>query len=486
MPAQSEQQPERRALGHERQDLTVGPIWGHIVRLAIPSALTNLLTYSTTLVDMIWLGRLSPSAIAAVATFNYFWFLFALLNQIVGNGSVALISRSYGSGDREECKNVFGQTFAFKLVVSVIVAAIGLLGQRWAYTVFGAEGQVLELAVIYGTIQYAATPLKFSTFTLKTGLRAIGDMRMLLWISAATAVINLVVDPFFIFETVHIGPLPAIGWRTALVLPGAGMGIAGAAWGTVLAFVCVFILTLIVFTSGRTLLKMHCRHFCQLGWETARKILVIGFPPALGNSLQHFASLFIGASINTYGTAVFAAQGVNQILVRLVRFSIMGINMASITLVGQNLGAKKPQRSEQTVIFSYAFITILMFFVGAGMYLATPALSFLFVPGGDAESVATREWVVRILHINCFLILPLGLTQIARAAFQGSGDTKPPLWATLISTFCIQLPLILGGVYLAKLPDPKFIWWVEAASYAVSAAFLYFIFRKGHWKKYKV
>ncbi|MBN2081714.1 MATE family efflux transporter [bacterium] len=471
-----------------RQDLTTGSIWRHMVNLAVPSALTNLMSYSTTFVDMIWLGRLSPKAIAAVAIYNYFWFMFALLNMVIGNGSVALMSRAYGAGDYEECRRVFGQTFMFKLIVALIVAGGGLVGQRWAFSVFGAKDdlEVLELAVAYGAVMFAATPLMFSTFTLKTGFRAIGDMKNLFYISLATMIINLVLDPFLIFTQVFIGPIPWLGMQHALVLPGLGLGIQGAAWGTVIAFAVVFVVALLYFFNGWTFLRVKPRHFLDLSWQTARKIIAIGVPPGGANFLQHIASMLIGSAIMTYGTAVFAAQGVSQILIRLIRVMIMGTNISLITLVGQNLGAKNPRRAELCQLYAYILISGLMLVVGGIFFFGAPWIARAFVPGSDAVSVATYDWVVTILRINAFVLLPFGLMQIARGAFQGSGYTRPTLIATLIGTCLIQLPIVLGGVRLMKLADPRFIWWVEAGSYAVAAVILYLVFKRGKWKTHRV
>jgi len=482
--SQSAEQPSARP--RAKQDLTTGSIGRHLLNLAIPSALTNLMSYSTTLVDMIWLGRLSPTAIAAVALYNYFWFLFALLNMVIGNGSVALISRTYGAGQLEQCRRVFGQTFMFKLIVAVIVAAIGLCGQRWAYAVFGAEQKVIEPAAIYGTILFAATPLLFSTFTLKTGFRAIGDMRNLFFISLATMLINLVLDPFLIFERVHIGPFPWLGLERELLLPGVGLGIAGAAWGTVTAFGIVFVVALLYFFNGWTFLKVRPRHFLDLSWDTARRILRIGLPPATGNFIEHVANLLVGSAIMTYGTSVFAGQGVNQPLRRLMRVMIMGVNISVITLVGQNLGARNPRRAEASALYGYALIAALMLIVGGLFFLAAPEIARVFVPGTDAESIAAFNWAVKILRINAFLMLPFGLYRVGRAAFQGSGNTGPDLYATVLATLIIQLPLTLGGVYLLKLEDPRFIWWTEAVAYVIGAIALYYIFRLGHWKKHRV
>jgi len=471
----------------EAVDLTSGSILRNLIHLAIPGALTNLMTFSTTLIDMIWLGRLSPVAIAAVTTYNYIFFMFALLNQMVGHGSVALIARTYGAGDMADCRRVFGQTFSFKLIVAVIVAALGLSTQRWAFTAMGSSPDVLELALVYSTILFSATPLMFSTFTLKTGLRAIGDMKRLFFISMYTMLINLVLDPFLIFERVYIGPWPAFGVKEPLLsLPAFGLGIAGAAWATVAAFAIVFVLALRLFLTGRTFLRVEPRHFLSLSWLTAKRILRIGVPPALGIGMEHIAAMFIGAAINTYGTTVFAAQGVNRMMERLGRMTIMGMNMAVTTLVGQNLGAKKPARSEASVRVALSLMALLMLGVGALLYFGAPGIAQLFVPGQDADSLATAEWVAKILRVNCFMFLPFGLGRIARAAFIGSGDTKPPLAVTLITTYGIQLPLALGGVYLLQLPDPRFIWWVGIAAYTVAAVLLYVLFSLGRWKHVKV
>ncbi|GEM_PF-2866864 len=482
----SADQPQPRARARPRLDLTRGSIAGHLLRLAIPSALTNLMSYSTTLVDMIWLGRVSPTAIAAVALYNYFWFLFALLNMVIGNGSVALISRTYGAGQLEHCRRVFGQTFMFKLIVAVVVAAIGLFGQHWAYRIFGAEEKVVGPAAVYGTILFAATPLLFSTFTLKTGFRAIGDMRNLFYISLATMMINLVLDPFLIFPRVHIGPLPWLGLDSPLILPGVGLGIAGAAWGTVTAFGIVFTVALLYFFNGWTFLRIRPRHFLNLSWDTARRIIRIGLPPATANFIEHVANLLVGAAIITYGTSVFAGQGVSQILKRLLRVTVMGINISVITLVGQNLGARNARRAELSALCGYGVVAALMLLIGGLFFAAAPWIARLFVPGTDAESLATADWVVRILRINAFVMLPFGLYRIGRSAFQGSGDTRPALYATLLAVLVVQLPLTLGGVYLLRLEDPRFIWWTEAGAYAAGAVLLYFVFRLGHWKRHRV
>ncbi len=220
----------------ERQsklDLSQGGILGHVIRLALPSALANLFNFSYNFVNMIWLSRLGPSAIAVTATYQYFFMVFVIFNQIVGLGSFALIARTYGAKEYTDCRRLIGQTFSFKLVIAIAVMALGLIFQRWAWVAFGSAPEVVEQGVAYSTIMFAVIPIYFSTFTLNTSLRGIGDMKHLLLISSVSTVLHLVIDPFLIFSTVSIGPFPTLGiLKPLMLLPGMGLGVAGAAWAS--------------------------------------------------------------------------------------------------------------------------------------------------------------------------------------------------------------------------------------------------------------
>jgi Na+-driven multidrug efflux pump len=324
----------------------------------------------------------------------------------------------------------------------------------------------------------------FSTFTLKTGFRAIGDMKLLLQVSALTAGLNFLLDPVMIFERVYIGPWPMLGIHEPLLsFPGAGLGIAGAAWGTVFAFAFVFIQSFWIFTTGRTFLRMRPRDFFGLSLATSWKIVRIGAPPAAANTMQNVANLFVGSAINTYGVAVFAGQGVNQMLSRLIRMMVFGINMSGITIVGQNLGAGNPQRAERATKYALLATAAIMLLIGVLGYLAAPAVARLFIPGTDADSLAAAGWTVRILRINCFVFLPFALSRIARIAFEGSGYTKPTMYAVAATTWGLQLPATLAGVYWLKLPNPDFVWWIEAGAYTVCTVILYLVMQKGQWKR---
>ena len=469
------------------QDLTTGSILKHIVRLAVPGALTNLLNFSYHFVDMMWLGRLGPSAIAVMATYHFFFMVFVFFNQIVGIGSITMISRTFGAKDHTACRGVIGQTFTFKLVIALVVTALGLILQRWMWVAFGSAPDVVELGVQYTTVMFSVIPIYFSAFTLRTALSSIGDMKALLKISAVSTVFNLVLDPFLIFPTVYIGPFPGLGiGEPLLTLPGCGMGISGAAWASFSAIALMFLQGLWYFISGRTFLRMRLREFFTWDWGTVLRVLRIGTPPAVGENLHNIAQIIVGRILNTYGTAVFAASGIMGTAFGLVFIPVGGITQAISTLVGQNLGAGKPHRAQRSVYNALGMTLGILVVVLSLAFIFAPDIVRLFLPGQEADTQITVSYGVTFLRIAMLMMLCMGVGMVFSAAFWGSGDTKAPMWVMVATTYGIQLPLILIGWWLLKLQEPEFIVWAWVAASAVNAAAMWWIFRKGRWMTVKV
>jgi putative MATE family efflux protein len=473
--------------GHSKHDLTEGSILRHVIRLAVPGALANLFNFSYNFVNMIWLGRLGPAALAVTTTYQYFFMVFVVFNQIVGLGSFALIARTYGAKDYPDCRRLIGQTFSFKLVISFAVMALGLAFQRWAWDAFGSAPDVAANGVRYSTIMFCVIPIYFSTFTLNTALRGIGDMRRLMAISSVSTVLNLVIDPFLIFPRVFIGPFPALGiTQPLLTLPGCGLGVAGAAWASFGSISVMFAMGLYYFTSGRTFIRVGWRQFFGWDWNTVWRILRIGTPPAVGENLTNVAQLVIGRVMNLFGTAVFAANGINGTLLGLAGIPLAGIGQAVTTMVGQNLGAGKPRRAERSVWLALAAASVLLVLgLGACLLLAEPLIR-LFLRGRDAASLGSAAWGAQILRINVWGFLIGGLSGVIGGVFWGSGDTRPPMWAALLSTCAVQLPVVLAGAYLFHLSNPRFIWWAGVMGAAVSALYLFMAFQRGRWKTVRV
>jgi putative MATE family efflux protein len=482
-PVSSEPGAPPRGLPAGGRDLTTGSLPRHLLALAVPSALSNLLQSSYHFVDMMWLGRLGPSAIAVVTAYFFFFMVFVIFNQIVGLGSISLISRSYGARDLPACRAYIGQTFSFKLLIALVVMAGGLLLQRWMWTAFGSAPDVIELGLTYTTVMFSVIPIYFSAFTLRTALSCIGDMTTLLKISAVSTVLNLVLDPFLIFERVYIGPFPALGVaEPLLVLPGRGLGVAGAAWASFSAIAVMFLLGLFYFVSGRTYIRMRLREFFTWNWVTVWRVLRIGVPPAVGENLNSIAQIIVGRVLNMYGTAVFAASGIMGTAFGLVFIPVGGVSQAVATLVGQNLGAGQPRRAEKSVYAATAMtVGVLVVLLTAAALWPVPLVR-LFLPGADAASQEAIEWSVRFLRVAVLMMFTVGIGMVFSAAFWGSGDTKPPMFVTAATTYGIQIPLTLLGALWLKIDNPIFIVWAWVFSSTANAAVMIWIFRRGRWK----
>lgn len=481
-----EQRPVPRGI-QPKLDLTVGSIPRHIIALAVPGALTNLLNFSYHFVDMMWLGRIGPNAIAVVATYHFFFMVFLFFNQIIGIGSITHISRTFGAKDEAGCRAVIGQTFSFKLLVSLVVTVLGLLLQRWMWTAFGSEPDVIKLGLSYTTVMLSVIPVYFSVFTLRTALTSIGDMRALLKISLVSTFLNLVLDPFLIFETVYIGPFPALGVAEPLLaIPGFGMGVAGAAWASFGAIAVMFLMGLWYFVSGRTFIRMRLREFFTWDWGTVCRVLSVGTPPAFGESLHNIAQIAVGRILNTFGTAVFAASGIMGMAFGLVFIPVGGISQSISTLVGQNLGAGKPERAVQSIQTALRMTVGVLLILLTAVAIWAPQLVRVFLPGTDAATAVTVRYGVEFLRIALLMMLSVGISMVFSAAFWGSGDTKAPMWVMVATTYGIQLPVIVIGKFLLGLDNPAFIVWAWVAASVVNAVAMWWIFKLGRWQTVKV
>ncbi len=316
-----------------RHDLTIGSIPSHIILLAVPSMLISALESSYHAVDTYFVAQLGTLAQASMGVFGYFFMILLIFNQIIGIGSVAFIARSFGAKRFEETRKVIGQTFIFKLIAALCVTAIGLVYIRQMYLLFGSEPEVANLGEQYGRIIFLGMPLFYMGATLNTSFKSIGDMLKPLLITSIAVAINLFLDWVLIF-----GKLGA-----------PAMGIKGAALASVLAQTWTVLAGLTVFLCGWTNLRMTAKHFASISFEWIWRILKVGIPAAIGENAIFIGHATIGWVINRMGSAVMAANAITWPVLSLMLVPSWGLQTAVTTMVRQNLGAKKPERSERSV-----------------------------------------------------------------------------------------------------------------------------------------
>jgi len=452
--------PDPKPSDTPRVDITEGSILRNVLYMGIPSMIGFGAMTIYSLTDIYWVGRLGTAPVAAITLFAAIAWVLGSANQIVGTGSVALISRRYGERELEATRDVIRQTLFLKAAIAVIMAAVGLLALEAVLGIMNADPAARAEAVVYGRIYFLGLPFMFSSYTIYTALRGVGDAPKAMYIMLLSTALNVGLDPLFIF--------------------GLDMGVAGAALATVLSATIAVLVGIAVLAAGwaNITVPMWGRFRPRLG--VMLQILRIGIPAGLNGILRSTGHWYVTALVATFGTVVVAAYGISGRILQLGILFAVGLNLGSSTIVGQNLGAEKKERAREAVIKS----TLLVFGL-TGLLAAIEvvfARQILGVFTNDAAVIESGVLLVRIFAVSQVLI---GMHIVLSSAFWGSGNTWPPTIVTAIVQWGVQIPLILLVIQVLNGTEYA-VWWTMLIAAAVEVLLTFFWFRRGRWMHKKV
>jgi len=401
--------------------LTEGPIVRSLVRLAWPVMLANLFQTLYNFADRFWLAKLGVVGVATVQL--SFPLVFLVLSIAAGMtvAGIALVSQYTGAGRREAADHAAGQVLAFTGLLSIALMAIGLSVARPILTLMRPDPELLEAASVYLRTIYAGIPLMFGTFVVTALLNGSGDTLTPMLLMAVSNLINVVLDPAFIFGW---GPFPE--W-----------GVFGAAFATVLSRGFVSVVGIGLLFSGRLRVRLRLRHL-RLEWAMVRRIVSIGGLSAIGQSGTALGFSIMNGILARLGTAVLAAFGIGNAFISLVLMPVMGLSQATATMVGQNLGAGEPSRARRSAWAAIGLSSaILVAFAGFVLAMRT-VLIRIFVD--DPEVIALgREMLTYVGIAFPFM----GIIQVVNGTYQGSGHTFFSMSFELFRLWALRLPLIL-------------------------------------------
>jgi Na+-driven multidrug efflux pump len=218
--------------------------------------------------------------------------------------------------------------------VACIAAVIAWFGLEPAIRFFSGDPEVVKAALDYGYIRLFFLPVFFATFSCFTALRCTGDPASQMWIMIGVSVLNAVLAPVFMFDTI-----PFTG------LPGLGLGVFGAGLAAVLCISGAFAVGFALLASGRCHVRLSPRGLLRLDWDIDRKLLTIGLPSGGENLARQLAGLITTKFVALYGTTAIAVLGVGNRLGGLVFMPLFGLMSGGGTIVGQNLGAGNVERA---------------------------------------------------------------------------------------------------------------------------------------------
>lgn len=452
-----------------KRDLTQGNVTSNLVATAIPIMLGSMAHMLYELVDMAWVGQLSASAVAAVTIFSTIYWLSFVLNNLVGNASVSLISQSFGAKDYERTERVIEQTLVFKALLAVIASMLVMPVLPYLLRLFSDDTTVLAEALAYGRLRLIMLPIMFSSLTVATALRCIGDSKRAMHIMFVSAGLNIVLDPIFIFERV-----PLLG------IPGFGLGIFGAALATEISAALSFIFGAWILFSGKSQVQPKLRGLLRLDWEIDWQLLKIGFPLSVESLLRSVGDVLVLRLVSGFGTVALAAMGIVQRLIGFLFVPINGLMSGGSTIVGQNLGAQDVDRAEQTAKAAA--------WLGLGSMAVLSLVVILF--NKQIFRLFTADLAVMTLGRSAlFALLPMliiaGFTLGLATALAGAGYNMPFLVSGVVARWAVQLPFLFVTVQLLKLPfiyaALSFTISEFAGSLIIIAAYL-----RGRWRTWRV
>ena len=449
-----------------RVDYTEGSIFNSILKMGLPSMFGFLAQHIYSMVDMYWVSRLpqQEAGVAAITFFsNVLWFFFCF-NQLVGPGSVAVISRRYGEKQYDQAEKAIKETLILKLAFGGIFGIVGFFSVGQLLRLIGAEGEALALGIDYGRILFVGLPIMYATYSIFTAMRGVANPQIAMILMIGSNILNIILDPIFIFG--YLG-LPA--W-----------GIKGAAYASVLSYTLTLALGLFLFYGNRTNVKLHLRGKEKLSVISMWKIVRIGVPAWIGSMSFSGARLVITRMVAPFGTAVVAAYGVGNQVTAFGIMLLVGIGLGLSSLIGHNIGANKHDRARKT-----ADQAILL---GAGIMLVFGLLTFIFarqIMGLFFDSVATialGEVMLRIFAVGFPFI---GAFIMIEEIHMGVGLNTPTMIMNIIHSWGLEaLPIYVLTVLLVL--NQTAVWWTISASGVLSSAVFYAYYRRGRWLTIKV
>ncbi|WP_282919639.1 MATE family efflux transporter [Ignavigranum ruoffiae] len=448
------------------QDFMIhGPIMKVILTISAPLMLNNLVRTLYTVTDGLYVAQLSAEDFAATAFTWPLNFLFISIGMGIGVAATALIAQHIGAKQNNFVRSYIDNTLLITSLAGLTIAFFGYLLTPWMLRLMGGQGQFLEKAIIYLQINFIGIIFDFGFFGYQAILNAQGKTKTITLISAISMFLNIILDPFFIYQKV-----PVIG------LAGLGMGIAGAAWATIIAKIVLYLLAISA-VHRQTPIPMkflNWQYQPAISWH----ILKVALPSSMGYSGAALGFTVMNSLIQSYGTNTLAAFSMVNRISDLLMQPQLGIGMALTSIIGQNMGARQYDRSFLIFKRAIQFIMLMSVIASALVLIFKDQVLGIFIAGqADPDLwLQAKEYV----DYTAFIIFFMGLFSAFNGFFQGCGQTKYAMYMSVGRLWFIRLPLIMIMSYFTDLGSTG-IWIAMLLSNMLIVLYGYYIYRTRNW-----
>ena len=434
-----------------------------IIRLAWPATASMIARMILLITDAVWVGRLGAEPMAAlISSIFVIWIAWSLMD-VVTSGAVALLARALGARDIARAGYVADHIFRFSVWIGAAIMIIGMFTAHWGLRVMDVAPEVGGIGRDYLRVFFSAWIVVMFWELFGALYRASGDTRTPFLIGVSSVILNVILDPLFIFG---IGPFPRLG-------------VMGAALATAMSFGFAVALYFVAFRRRPLPFAFPRHYFARPDWAVILRTVRVGLPISLAGVVFAVVYLFVNRVTASFGTAAVAALGIGNRIESINYMVAYGFSMAVATLVGQNLGAKNPRRAESLV-----FKTVLVVSLFCGI---TSILFFVFaLPIARFFTSDPAVWPLTVTYLQILALSQIHMAWeiVFEGAFTGAGDTVPPMIVSIVGAV-VRVPLayalaVWWGVGIAG------IWWTMTLTTLAKGTVMLFWFRLGRWKKKEV
>jgi len=457
-----------------REQILNGPIIKTILVLAIPVMISSAMHTMFNIVDTFWLGQLGKTEVGAPTAAWPIIFSFLAIGMGLSTAGVSLVSQHTGAGGKKQANEAAGQVFGFVMIIGVTTGIVGFLIAPIVLSLVGTPSDVFPLATSYLRIVLLSMPFIYAYISFRFLLRGIGDMITPMLIRAVLVVFNMILDPILIFGVDALG-IPAMGVT--------GAAIATASSRTIAAVVGIYLLF-----NGKVNINLSLKDL-KLKFSWIKKIVKIGLPATMARGGSALGFVFLFALVAVFGEDSVAAYGIGRRVVHIITIAIWGFAGASMTMVGQNVGADQKERAETIVKKSIMVALVIMFSISGMMVLFRESIIGFFISNPEVIDIGAKYLMIFSISIPFF-----GVYRIFDSTFRGTGHTVSAMSLSLFRIWMLRLflsallALPFIDLYLFEINfgfgmGITGVWIGMALSNFIIAFLSFGYFLTGHWKK---
>jgi putative MATE family efflux protein len=450
----------KEAVFGSRQDFTAISIDRAIILLAVPMVLEMAMESLFGIVDIYFVGHLGKYATATVGVTEVMLYIVMSLAVGLSMGTMAVVARRTGEQDKEGAAASAVQSIILGVTCAVVIFCVCLpLGPR-LLMLMGAEPEVLRIGTTYNRIMTSGSGIILMLFLINAIFRAAGDAAVAMRVLWVANIINIILDPCLIMG---LGPFPKLG-------------VTGAAVSTTIGRSVGILYQLYLLSRGTGRLELHRRHL-RLDFAVMWNIVRIAGNGVLQFLIATASWLGLVRLLQTFGSAATAGY---VLAIRIILFSILpswGLGSAAATLVGQNLGARQPDRAEKCVWRAAFFNMAFLGWVSLIYLRLAPQIIGLF--NNDPVVISYGAACLRTISV-CYVLYAYGMVIVQ--AFNGAGETRTPTLINLVCFWIVQLPAAyLMGRQLHL--GPQGVFYAILVAETLLALISIYVFRLGIWKR---